>query len=187
MWRAVPPAPGQPPEMAPEALPGAGASARPAARGGPTIDAPIPQYPRSLGASCIVGPPLAAGLRRASHFARARPTAVRRPVASQASRVAGQSPSAGQPRRRPAAVRRPPARGGPTIYDAVVPLVERSYIVGPPLAGGLAQSHARCPAPRHHYATCQRSTMAFLLAVAMRVLSGDQATPKTMLTTWKET
>src|SRR5579884_2268803 len=33
--------------------------------------------------------------------------------------------------------RRPPARGGPTIDDAFVPLVEGSYIVGPPLAGGL--------------------------------------------------
>src|SRR5579883_3657751 len=33
--------------------------------------------------------------------------------------------------------RRPRARGGPTIYERDVGLVERSYIVGPPLAGGL--------------------------------------------------
>src|SRR5579885_2744290 len=33
--------------------------------------------------------------------------------------------------------RRPPARGGPTLHDAFVPLVEGAYIVGPPLAGGL--------------------------------------------------
>src|SRR5579885_2881572 len=32
---------------------------------------------------------------------------------------------------------RPPARGGPTLHDAFVPLVEGAYIVGPPLAGGL--------------------------------------------------
>jgi len=32
---------------------------------------------------------------------------------------------------------RPPARGGPTIYGRLVPLVERSSLVGPPLAGGL--------------------------------------------------
>src|SRR5579885_2621838 len=32
---------------------------------------------------------------------------------------------------------RPPARGGPTIYDCVVWPGEPSYIVGPPLAGGL--------------------------------------------------
>src|SRR5579885_3405876 len=32
---------------------------------------------------------------------------------------------------------RPPARGGPTIDEEAVPLVEPPYIVGPPLAGGL--------------------------------------------------
>src|SRR5579885_1596295 len=32
---------------------------------------------------------------------------------------------------------RPPARGGPTLYESPLPLVERSSIVGPPLAGGL--------------------------------------------------
>jgi hypothetical protein len=32
---------------------------------------------------------------------------------------------------------RPPARGGPTIYERVVGLVEPPRIVGPPLAGGL--------------------------------------------------
>jgi len=33
--------------------------------------------------------------------------------------------------------RRPPARGGPTLHGWLVPLVEGSSIVGPPLAGGL--------------------------------------------------
>src|SRR5579885_3014288 len=33
--------------------------------------------------------------------------------------------------------RRPPARGGPTLYERVVGLVEPPRIVGPPLAGGL--------------------------------------------------
>src|SRR5579884_125084 len=32
---------------------------------------------------------------------------------------------------------RPAARGGPTIYDAVGPLVEGASLVGPPLAAGL--------------------------------------------------
>ncbi len=52
---------------------------------------------------------------------------------------------AGQPqqatRSRPSTGRlstgRPPARGGPTIYDPFVRPGEPSYIVGPPLAGGL--------------------------------------------------
>src|SRR5579883_217893 len=50
-------------------------------------------------------------------------------------------PARGGPHRRELkpvrARRRPRARGGPTIYERVVGLVERSYIVGPPLAGGL--------------------------------------------------
>jgi len=35
---------------------------------------------------------------------------------------------------------RPAARAGPTIYEAVVPLVERSSRVGPALAAGLRRA-----------------------------------------------
>src|SRR5579883_1124451 len=34
--------------------------------------------------------------------------------------------------------------GGPPLHEAVVPLVERSYIVGPPLAGGLPCGWPAC-------------------------------------------
>jgi hypothetical protein len=51
---------------------------------------------------------------------------------------------------------RPPARGGPTIDASPVPRVERSSIVGPPLAGGLwwwatgglPAASLACPPPR---------------------------------------
>src|SRR5579885_1088402 len=56
---------------------------------------------------------------------------------SPCEREAGQSPAGHPPGRSRPVTGRPPARGGPTIYDVTVALVEPPYIVGPPLAGGL--------------------------------------------------
>ena len=96
--------------------------------------------------------------------------------ATQASDAAGRPAPrrrAGQ-RRRPgqasdAAPGRPPARGGPTIDDAFVPLVERSYIVGPPPVS----VHGR---------SCERETghpqgVALLYTTCPHALVYSRATP----------
>ncbi len=64
------------------------------------------------------------------------PQATRKPPAPQATR---KPPAAGRPRRRP------PARGGPTIHDGFTSRTDASYIVGPPLAGGLPVACAAGP------------------------------------------
>src|SRR5579885_3219490 len=77
--------------------------------------------------------------RQATHAASAgHPRRVGRPPTPR--RQATHAASAGHPRRvsrPPTASGRPPARGGPTIHAPSTRPTTRSYIVGPPLAGGL--------------------------------------------------
>ncbi len=86
--------------------------------------------------------PATQGQQPATGQPRHRPAARRRPAAPPTSRTCGHIGSR-PPARGGHIGRRPPARGGPTIYGCSSGRANTSYIVGPPLAGGLGRACGR--------------------------------------------